>query len=393
MGPWDLSPRYQPDGLSSKEKAKKMIDIAMKKGSNFFEWMHIKSDGKKFPATVLLTKVELEGKLLLQATLRDISIRKKFENDLKKAHNNLEFKVKERTSELRKTSNRLQESEKKYRMIFENIIDGIIISDAEGKIISVNPATLKILGYGNADELIGKPTIDIYGESKKRIIVIKELLEKGYVKNFEMKLKKKDGTLIECLGSATLIKDKNGNISRIEGNFTDISDRKKIEKEIIQTKNNLQNVINSASEIIFAVDVDNKIIMWNKSLEDITNYKSNKIINRKISKLNIFNRSKDFIEYLKNVYMGNEGDFELTLETKRGLNRIFKVKGSIILENNQKRGILLIGEDITEVSEIHGKLLFGNSYLLSDIDFDSSFNMFIKLARSNNNGLLVFLPI
>jgi two-component system, sensor histidine kinase and response regulator len=71
--PVDLSPEYQPDGALSLVKARQMIEIAMEQGSHFFEWRHRRIDGAEFPATVLLARMELEGRPLLQATVRDIT--------------------------------------------------------------------------------------------------------------------------------------------------------------------------------------------------------------------------------------------------------------------------------------------------------------------------------
>ena len=68
FAPYELSPKYQKDGKLSKKKALEMIKTAMKKGAYFFEWQHKKKNGQEFPATVLLTKLELEkGKPFLQA--------------------------------------------------------------------------------------------------------------------------------------------------------------------------------------------------------------------------------------------------------------------------------------------------------------------------------------
>ncbi|MBI5374266.1 MAG: response regulator [Candidatus Schekmanbacteria bacterium] len=78
-GPEDLSPERQPDGRASDEKSKEMIETAMLKGSHFFEWTHKRSDGEEFPATVLLTHTELEGKQFLQATVRDLTEQRKLE--------------------------------------------------------------------------------------------------------------------------------------------------------------------------------------------------------------------------------------------------------------------------------------------------------------------------
>lgn len=81
--PWRLSPDKQPDGRPSSEKAKEMIDGAMREGTYFFGWTHRRLNGEEFPATVLLTKVQLDGREFLQATVRDITKEKKAEDSEK----------------------------------------------------------------------------------------------------------------------------------------------------------------------------------------------------------------------------------------------------------------------------------------------------------------------
>ena len=73
LAPTDLSPLDQPDGQKSAQKAREMISLALERGSNFFEWKHRRLDGVEFYATVLLTRMELEGRQLLQATVRDVT--------------------------------------------------------------------------------------------------------------------------------------------------------------------------------------------------------------------------------------------------------------------------------------------------------------------------------
>ncbi len=75
--PADLSPEHQPGGTRSIVKAQQMMAIAMDQGSHFFEWTHKRIDGSQFFATILLTRMELEGKKMLQATVRDITDQKR----------------------------------------------------------------------------------------------------------------------------------------------------------------------------------------------------------------------------------------------------------------------------------------------------------------------------
>ncbi|MCX6357864.1 MAG: CHASE domain-containing protein, partial [Candidatus Aureabacteria bacterium] len=80
--PATLSPEYQPDGAPSPARSRQMMAIAMEKGSHLFEWTHRRVDGSEFAATILLTRMEIGGEKLLQATVRDISDRKEAENSL-----------------------------------------------------------------------------------------------------------------------------------------------------------------------------------------------------------------------------------------------------------------------------------------------------------------------
>ena len=88
--PWQLSPKVQADGSLSDEKAKEMIEKAIKEGENLFEWTHKRIDGEEFFADVQLSKAKRGGKVILHATVRDISDRKKATNELKKRTDDLE---------------------------------------------------------------------------------------------------------------------------------------------------------------------------------------------------------------------------------------------------------------------------------------------------------------
>ena len=83
--PSDYSPERQPCGAESSDLANHQISIAMEKGINFFEWMHKRIDtGIVFPAEVLLTRIDLNNKKIIQATVRDITSRKEAENSLRR---------------------------------------------------------------------------------------------------------------------------------------------------------------------------------------------------------------------------------------------------------------------------------------------------------------------
>ncbi|OQY29118.1 MAG: hypothetical protein B6I38_08510, partial [Anaerolineaceae bacterium 4572_5.1] len=108
LNPVSISPERQPDGSLSSEQVQKMIAIAMREGSAFFEWTHKKLDGQEFPSTVQMAKMEIRGQELLQVTVRDITERKATEIERDETLRELERLTRAMThegwSELRKES-------------------------------------------------------------------------------------------------------------------------------------------------------------------------------------------------------------------------------------------------------------------------------------------------
>ena len=90
LGPRDVSSERQPDGSPSTDKAREMIEVTLREGSHSFEWMHRRLDGAEFPATVLMTRVEMVGQTFIQATVRDITVQKRAEAELLETNRDLE---------------------------------------------------------------------------------------------------------------------------------------------------------------------------------------------------------------------------------------------------------------------------------------------------------------
>jgi PAS domain S-box-containing protein len=89
LHPSQISPKTQPDGETSLEKANEMIDICLKKGSNKFEWLHKTIDDKEFLVEVSLKKEIIDNKDIIHVVWRDISEKKKYEQYLIKQNEEL----------------------------------------------------------------------------------------------------------------------------------------------------------------------------------------------------------------------------------------------------------------------------------------------------------------
>ena len=169
----------------------------------------------------------------------------------------------------------------------------------------------------------------------------------------------------------------------------EIEERHKAEQQALEMKEHLQNVIDSASEVIIAIDMNKRITTWNKAAEMITGYKQKDVLNWNVKKLTLFENTQkllDLIKYLSTNSQPNYEDFVIT--TKNSVKKILRVTGSSIKEK-QGSGVLFIGRDITREMEIHGKLLAGNSYLIPEKNNTAAVDLLVDLATSGYVGYLV----
>jgi len=127
----------------------------------------------------------------------------------------------------------LNESEKKYRSLYENAIEGIFQASPEGHILNANPATVSILGYESLQELLSSrenSTNGWYVKAGHREEFERILSDQGRVSDLEVLFYRKNGSEVWVSISAQTAYDTNGQISHIEGSLLDISERKEKEK-------------------------------------------------------------------------------------------------------------------------------------------------------------------
>jgi PAS domain S-box-containing protein len=138
-------------------------------------------------------------------------------------------------TERKRAEEALRESEERYHTLFEECKDAIVINTPEGKIVDVNQAFLNLLGY-TRDEIMEINVGEHYAHLADRVRFRQELEHKGGVKDFEVKLRKKDGTEMDCLLTSTAWRAKDGSILGFQGIIRDITERKRAQEELRQAK-------------------------------------------------------------------------------------------------------------------------------------------------------------
>jgi len=232
LHPWDISPEKQPDGRLSSEKAEEMIEIAMTKGSNAFEWTHKRMTGETFPATVLLTRIQLDDEIFLQAAVRDISRRKQTEEALKA-------------------------SEELYRRVVQDQTEFIMRFLPDGTRLFVNKSYCDAFNT-TPEQAIGKtffkdiPRATLLKLKKK----IAALTPENSVITDEHESTTLDGKQVWHSWTDRGIFDEKGVLQEIQAVGQDITERKQAEKALSDSQESLRFLSENTEDVLYRLRFD-----------------------------------------------------------------------------------------------------------------------------------------
>jgi len=202
---WEVSP-FQDTVLNKNAFAELLL-----KGYIRYEDLPLEtSDGRSIDVEVVSNSHLVCGVTFIQCNIRDITDRKRTEEALK-------------------------ESDKQYHTLFEESIDGVYSVQNDGIITDANPSFCELLGYAG-DELIGKDISDLYSDPADRPRFQKEIEKKGFVKDYEVKLRDRDGAGVDCLITSSVLFDDDGSIAGYRGILRDLTAHKALQKQLLQAQ-------------------------------------------------------------------------------------------------------------------------------------------------------------
>ncbi|MFX0037327.1 MAG: PAS domain S-box protein [Candidatus Hermodarchaeota archaeon] len=143
-------------------------------------------------------------------------------------------------TESKEMEDQLKESEIKFRNMITNLDEGYYKVEWEGNLLYHNPAFSRIAGYDPSENFIGKVPPLVWKKPQDREKYIGDLLSNGFIRNYIVPIKKKDGNEIFVQINAHLIREDSNKPLAIEGTFTDITEKFKLEQELLESEKKLR---------------------------------------------------------------------------------------------------------------------------------------------------------
>ncbi len=292
------------------------------------------------------------------AISRDITNIKEAEIELKKARDNLELQVKERTLELEEAYESLKLANNYNRSLIETNLDPLVTIGPDGKITDVNHSTERVTGYSR-EEIIGTDFSDYFTEPEKARNGYQKVFREGWVFDYPLEIKHKNGRITPVLYNASVYKDESGDIIGIFAAARDITEIKQAENEIKRQA----ELLNLTQEAIIVRDMDNKVLFWNDGAIKIYGWGMEETKGKSIHSLLQTKFTVPLKEVNKELISNGRWGGEL-IHTKRDGTQITVLSRQVLKkdENGNPVSILEINSDIGERKKMEEELEFAGKY-------------------------------
>ena len=301
----------------------------------------LRCDGSKVDVEFNNKRVSIAGILYMHTTARDIT-------------------------ERRKAETALVESETKFRSVFENIHDVYFETALDGRILEISPS-IGFLSKGQytRDDVLGKSFLDFYHDPAVRSTFVKTLREHKQVSDFEIILKNRDGSLVECSISAKLQSGAFGNSEIISGTIRDISERKRAEEALRESENRFRQLGDATLEGI-VISENGIVVDGNTRIAAMLGYELAEMIGKPVITF-IAPGSQDLV--LRSMGENVEEKFEHCFLRKDGSTIPVESHGRMITWNGKAMRVTVIldiserkkTEESLRVSEERFRSIYENS--------------------------------
>ena len=249
---------------------------------------------------------------------------------------------------LEQATEALKESELKYRTLFEETGDAVVLTSEEGKILAVNRSARKLFGIKTKRDLLDSSILDFFYHPSDRQPFLREIQRKGFVRDYEIIYQNRDGELISGLVSAVLHKDPDGRPLYL-GVIRDITKKKRVEEAIRESEKKYRALIENTGTGFVILDEKGRVMDANPKYVHLTgHHRLKEIIGRGVEEWTEENeRDKNLAAVRECFRRGFIRGLEITYRDPRGQMTPVEIDATIVNSTKGPRIFSLV-RDITQ---------------------------------------------
>jgi diguanylate cyclase (GGDEF)-like protein/PAS domain S-box-containing protein len=169
--------------------------------------------------------------------------------------------------------------DQRYRSLFEESRDAVYITARDGRFLDVNRSFLEMFGF-RRDELLRRNARDLYVDVADRHRFQREIERFGSVRDYEVRLRGRDGSVLHALLSAAAFRGTDGEVLWYQGIIHDFSARKEAEDALARSEHFARTIVSSVGEGVIVYDRKFRYQVWNRFMEELTGLKAEQVVGR-----------------------------------------------------------------------------------------------------------------
>ena len=240
-----------------------------------------------------------------------------------------------------------REKELRFTELFETLQEGVYFSTPDGQLLDANPALVSMLGYAEKRDLLSVEPSALNFDPGQPVLG-RAIDDRGGVRTREIKLRKKDGTAAVFLDSSRAVWDTSGNIIRYQGTLVDITEKRKMERQLAQQEEFRARLLESFPDLILVVDLEERYTFVSSRAQDLLGRQPSDMLGKKISDLE--DHSPDLASLYHTVASGQQafGAAEYGARHRDGNWRTMRAAGSQLVDaEGTINGVIISVRDIT----------------------------------------------
>lgn len=178
-----------------------------------------------------------------------------------------------------------REKELRFTELFETLQEGVYFSTPDGKLLDANPALVGMMGYARREDLLAVEPGALNLDPKQTPILGRAVDDRGGVRTREIELRRHDGTPAIFRDSSRAVWDTSGNIIRYQGTLVDITEKRKMERQLLQQEEFRRRLLESFPDLILVVDLEERYSFVSARVRDLLGYQREDLLGKKISEL------------------------------------------------------------------------------------------------------------
>lgn len=240
-----------------------------------------------------------------------------------------------------------REKELRFTELFETLQEGVYFSTPEGRLLDANPALVSTLGYTEKSELLSVEPTALNFEPGSPVLG-RAVDDRGGVRTREIKLRRKDGAAAAFLDTSRAVWDTSGNIIRYQGTLVDVTDRRKMERQLAKQEEFRRRLLESFPDLILVFNLEEQYTFVSSRSRDLLGYEPAEMIGKKISAVEDY--SPDLVSLYQTVVSGQQvfGSAEYSSHHRNGSWRTMRASASQLIDDEGKiSGVIVSVRDIT----------------------------------------------